>query len=186
MSEPNAKRLSARAAYGRLWRDWLRPHWRVMLVALALMALIAASTAGYAKFMEIVISALENERFDVIWWGPLGIVALTSTKGVSHYLQQVIQNRVLSSVQADMQKHMFDRLVYMDLAHLLAEAPAALATRFSADIELIRLASAQVFGSVRDILTLIATILVMLSIDWAMAIGLVVVFALAFGPIGVA
>ncbi|MCP5086898.1 MAG: ABC transporter ATP-binding protein [Rhodobacteraceae bacterium] len=186
MNEPKAKRLNARAAYGRLWRDWLRPHWRTMLVALVLMALIAASTAGYAKFMEIVISALENERFEVIWWGPLGIVVLTSVKGVSHYLQQVIQNKVLSSVQADMQKHMFDRLVYMDLAHLLAEAPAALATRFSADIELIRLASAQVFGSVRDVLTLIATILVMLSIDWAMAIGLVVVFALAFGPIGIA
>ena len=186
MSEPRAKRLTARAAYGRLWRERLSSHWRVLLVILALMAIVAVSTAGYAKFMEIVISALEGKRFEVIWWGPLGIVALTSSKGISHYLQQVIQNRVLSSVQADMQKHMFDRLVYMDLAHLLAEAPAALATRFSADIELIRLASAHVFGSVRDILTLTATILVMLSIDWAMAIGLVVVFTLAFGPIGIA
>ena len=158
----------------------------LLIVALGLMVVVAVATAGYAKFMEWVIAALENGEFSVIWWGPLGVVVLTVTKGVGHYLQQVVQNNVLSRVQAQMQKHMFDRLVYMDLAHLLAEAPAALAARFSADIELVRQASIMVFGSVRDVLTLIAAILVMLSIDWAMAIGLVMVFALAFGPIGIA
>ena len=186
MSQSPPKRLSARAAYGRMWRDWLAPYWKVLLLALLLMFIVAASTAGYAKFMEMVISALEHKSFEVIWWGPLGIVALTATKGISHYCQQVVQNDVLSKVQANMQKHMFDQLVHMDLAYLLAEAPAALAARFSADIELIRLASTHVFGSVRDVLTLTATIIVMLSIDWAMALGLVVVFAFAFGPIGIA
>ena len=186
MNAPQAPRLNARAAYGRLWREWLTPHWRWLFLALCFMVIVALATAGYAKFMEWVIAALETSDFSVIWWGPFGIVALTATKGCGHYLQQIVQNKVLSEVQADMQKHMFDRLVYMDLAHLLAEAPAALAARFSADIELVRQASIMVFGSVRDVLTLIAAIAVMLSIDWAMAIGLVLVFALAFGPIGVA
>lgn len=186
MNATDTPRLNARAAYGRLWRDWLAPHWPTMVIALFFMVIVALSTAGYAKFMEWVIAALEAKSFSVIWWGPIGIVALTLTKGTGHYCQQIVQNKVLSRVQAEMQKHMFDRLVYMDLAHLLAEAPAALAARFSADIELVRQASILVFGSVRDILTLIAAIVVMLSIDWAMAIGLVLVFALAFGPIGIA
>lgn len=186
MSASETPRLNARQAYGRLWRDWLAPYWPAMLLALFFMVIVAFATAGYAKFMEWVIAALETENFTVTWWGPVGIIALTFTKGLGHYLQQVVQNRVLSRVQAEMQKHMFDRLVYMDLAHLLAEAPAALAARFSADIELVRQASILVFGSVRDVLTLIAAIVVMLSIDWAMAIGLVLVFALAFGPIGIA
>lgn len=186
MSETETPQLNARAAYGRLWRDWLAPHWPKMLLATVFMLIVALATAGYAKFMEWVISALEHKDASVIWWGPAGIVALTLSKGVAHYLQQVVQNRVLSRVQAEMQKFMYDRLVYMDLAYLLAEAPAALAARFSADIELVRQASITVFGSVRDVLTLIAAIIVMLSIDWAMAIGLVLVFALAFGPIGIA
>lgn len=186
MSGSETPRLNARQAYGRLWRDWLAPYWPAMLLALFFMVIVAFATAGYAKFMEWVIAALERENFTVTWWGPVGIIALTFTKGAGHYLQQIVQNRVLSRVQAEMQKHMFDRLVYMDLAHLLAEAPAALAARFSADIELVRQASILVFGSVRDVLTLIAAIVVMLSIDWAMAIGLVLVFALAFGPIGIA
>lgn len=186
MTPAETPQMNARQAYGRLWRDWLAPYWPTLLIALFFMVIVALTTAGYAKFMEWVIAALEAENFDVIWWGPLGIVALTACKGVGHYLQQIVQNRVLSRVQADMQMHMFDRLVYMDLAHLLAEAPAALAARFSADIELVRQASILVFGSVRDVLTLIAAIVVMLSIDWAMAIGLILVFALAFGPIGIA
>lgn len=186
MSDVETPHLNARAAYGRLWREWLAPHWHKMMVAFGFMLIVALSTAGYAKFMEWVISALEHKDPTVIWWGPLGIIGLTFSKGVGHYLQQVVQNNVLSRVQADMQKHMYDRLVYMDLAFLLAEAPAALAARFSADIELVRQASIVVFGSVRDILTLVAAIIVMLSIDWAMAIGLVLVFALAFGPIGIA
>ncbi|PLS23583.1 ABC transporter ATP-binding protein [Neptunicoccus cionae] len=186
MSETDTPQLNARAAYGRLWREWLAPHWPKMLLATFFMLIVALATAGYAKFMEWVISALEVKDASVIWWGPAGIVALTLSKGIAHYLQQVVQNRVLSRVQAEMQKFMYDRLVYMDLAYLLAEAPAALAARFSADIELVRQASITVFGSVRDVLTLIAAIIVMLSIDWAMAIGLVLVFALAFGPIGIA
>lgn len=176
--------MTARTAYGRMWRDWLAPHWGKMVVSVMLMAIVAVATAGYAKFMEWVITALQDTASGVIWWGPLGIVALTGTKGIASYLDQRVQNRLLSTVQADMQKLMFDRLVNMDLAHLLAEAPAALATRFSADIELIRYASGQVFGSVRSVFTLIATIVVMLSIDWMMAISLIVVFGLAFGPIG--
>ena len=186
MNKTEKTSLNARQAYERLWREWLAPHWAKLLIALFFMLIVALATAGYAKFMEWVIAALESKSFAVIWWGPLGIIALTLTKGIGHYSQQIVQNKILSRVQAEMQKHMFDRLVYMDLAHLLAEAPAALATRFSADIELVRQASVIVFGSVRDILTLIAAIVVMLSIDWAMAIGLVLVFALAFGPIGIA
>ena len=186
MNKTEKTSLNARQAYERLWREWLAPHWAKLLIALFFMLIVALATAGYAKFMEWVIAALESKSFAVIWWGPLGIIALTLTKGIGHYSQQIVQNKILSRVQAEMQKHMFDRLVYMDLAHLLAEAPAALATRFSADIELVRQASIIVFGSLRDILTLVAAIVVMLSIDWAMAISLVLVFALAFGPIGIA
>lgn len=73
----------------------------------------------------------------------------------------------------------------MDLANLLAESPAALATRFSADIELIRGSTNSILGSITAILTVIATFGVMLSIDWALTISLIFIFILAFGPVGI-
>ncbi|MBC6441881.1 MAG: ABC transporter ATP-binding protein [Rhodobacteraceae bacterium] len=181
-----ASRITAHAAYGRLWRDWLRPHWPAIILVLIFMVFVAGATAGYAKFMEWVIGALEAMDFSVVWWGPLGVVGLTAVKGSAHYAQQVTQNNILTGLQARMQKHMFNRLVRMDLTHLLAESPAALAARFSADIELIRAAAGVVFGGLRDVMTLTAAIVVMLSIDWVMALVLIPVFFLAFGPMGIA
>ena len=80
---------------------------------------------------------------------------------------------------------MFNSLVHMDLANLLAESPAALATRFSADIELIRGSTNSILGSITAILTIIATFGVMLSIDWTLTISLIFIFLLAFGPVGI-
>lgn len=186
MSKSKAIRNTARYAYGRLWRDWLRGHAAVLGFTFLLMMIVAAAAAGYAKFMQVIIAAFEVSSPTVIWWGPLGIIALVIVKGLSQYFQQVLQNRVLSRMQADLQGKMFNSLVHMDLSNLLAESPAALAARFSADIELIRNSTRDVFGSITAILTVIATFVVMISIDWALTIGLIFIFVFAFGPVGVA
>jgi subfamily B ATP-binding cassette protein MsbA len=186
MSKITTHKNTARSAYARLWRDWLRGHAPVLSFTLLLMIVVAAAAAGYAKFMQAIIAAFEVNSPSVIWWGPLGIIALVIVKGLCQYFQQVLQNGVLSRMQADLQSKMFRSLVNMDLANLLAESPAALASRFSADIELIRGSTRDVFGSITAILTVIATFIVMISIDWALTIGLIFIFVFAFGPVGIA
>jgi len=186
MAEIQTKRLTAREAYGRLWHDWVKKHWPSLMVSVVLMIIIALTTAGYAKFMEYAIGGLEARDVNIVFWAPIGIILLTLTRSICHYSNVILQNRILSRVQADMQREMYDTLVDMDLGQLLAEAPAAIAARFSADIELIRMATVAVFGSLRDVLTLIATIAVMLSIDWAMTLALICVFGLVFLPVGIA
>lgn len=186
MINTHSKKLTGREAYGRLWHGWVKQHWRVLLLSAGLMVIIALTTAGYAKFMEFAIGGMEARDADIVYWAPLGIIALTLTRSICHYLNVTLQNRILSRVQADMQREMYNTLVDMDLAQLLAEAPAAIAARFSGDIELVRSATIAVFGSLRDVLTLIATIAVMLSIDWAMTLALMCIFALIFVPVGLA
>ncbi|MBL4749259.1 MAG: ABC transporter ATP-binding protein, partial [Amylibacter sp.] len=186
MSDIKTRKLTAREAYGRLWHGWVKKHWSLLILSACLMIVIALATAGYAKFMEYAIGGLEKRDMGVIFWAPIVIIALTLTRSISHYTNVLLQNRILSRVQADMQREMYDTLVDMDLSQLLSEAPAALAARFSADIEVVRGATIAVFGSLRDVLTLIATVAVMLSIDWAMTLALMAIFALIFAPIGVA
>ena len=186
MNKIITRQLTAREAYGRLWHGWVKKHWSALLFSVGLMVIIALATAGYAKFMEFSIGGLEARDPDIIFWAPVGIIGLTLTRSICHYTNVILQNRILSRVQADMQREMYDTLVDMDLAQLLSEAPAAIAARFSADIELVRGATVAVFGSLRDVLTLIATIAVMLSIDWVMTLALVSIFALVFIPVGFA
>ena len=186
MAEIQTKQLNAREAYGRLWHGWVKKHWTSLMMSVVLMVIIALTTAGYAKFMEYAIGGLEARNADVVFWAPIGIIALTLTRSICQYSNVLLQNRILSRVQADMQREMYDTLVDMDLGQLLAEAPAAIAARFSADIELVRAATIAVFGSLRDVLTLIATVAVMLSIDWAMTLALMCIFGLVFLPVGFA
>jgi subfamily B ATP-binding cassette protein MsbA len=186
MTNTETTRLTARTAYGRLWHGWLKQHWPLLIISVGLMVVIALATAGYAKFMEYAIAGLEARDAGVVYWAPISIIALTMTRGICHYLNVILQNRILCRVQADMQREMYDTLVDMDLAELLAEAPAAIAARFSADIELVRNATVAVFGSLRDVMTLVATFIVMLSIDWAMTLALMCIFALVFAPVGIA
>ena len=185
MAEKNPKVLSARDAYSRLWNEWLKEHSFGLAITFVLMFFVAISAAGYAKFIQIIISAFETNSASVIWWGPVGIISLAIIKGLSQYSQLLMQNRILSRVQANLQYKMFNSLVHMDLANLLAESPAALATRFSADIELIRGSTNSILGSITAILTIIATFGVMLSIDWTLTISLIFIFLLAFGPVGI-
>ncbi|MDB2707659.1 ABC transporter ATP-binding protein/permease [Amylibacter sp.] len=185
MAEKNPKVLSARDAYSRLWNEWLKEHSFSLAITFVLMFFVAISAAGYAKFIQLIISAFETNSASVIWWGPVGIISLAIIKGISQYGQLLMQNRILSRVQANLQYKMFNSLVHMDLANLLAESPAALATRFSADIELIRGSTNSILGSITAILTIIATFGVMLSIDWTLTISLIFIFLLAFGPVGI-
>lgn len=184
--EQNTPKMTLRTAYGRLWHGWVKQHWAMLSVSVLLMIIIAGATAGYAKFMEFAIAGLESRDESIIYLAPLGIIALTMTRGVCQYINLLVQNKMLSRVQADLQHEMYNTLVDMDLAHLLAEAPAAIAARFSADIDLVRTATAAVFGSVKEVLTLIATVIVMLSIDWTMTLALVCIFGLVFVPVGIA
>ena len=62
----------------------------------------------------------------------------SQSRVLANTVNYLIQNKILSRMQVKLQNKMFNSLVNMDLANLLAESPAALATRFSADIELIR------------------------------------------------
>ena len=185
MAKKNPKILSARDAYIRLWSEWLKEHSFSLAFTFVLMFFVAVSAAGYAKFIQIVISAFETKSASVIWWGPVGIISLAVIKSLSKYTQLLMQNKILSRVQVNLQNKMFISLVNMDLANLLAESPAALATRFSADIELVRDATNSILGSITAILTVIATFGVMLSIDWTLTISLIFIFLLAFGPVGI-
>ena len=185
MAKKNQKIMTARYAYSRLWRDWLKEHYVTLGFTFILMIIVAISAAGYAKFIQIIISAFEVNSVTVIWWGPLGIISLALAKGLSQYFQIILQNSVLSRMQANLQSKMFSCLVNMDLANLLAESPAALAARFSADIELARASTTAILGSITAILTIFATFAVMLSIDWALTISLIFIFLFAFGPVGI-
>ena len=181
MPDPETQRPVS--PWRRLWRDWLSPHWVLLAVSLAMTLLVAAASGGYSKLIQLVMTAFQAGTPSVLWWGPLGVIALSSASAIGQFFKEITGNRVTNRMETELRKSMFASLVGTDLARLQTEAPAGLASRFSSDIGLVGNAVRSMLGGVTGILTIVVTVAVMLSIDWSLTLGICVIFALALIPV---
>jgi subfamily B ATP-binding cassette protein MsbA len=171
--------------FWRLWRDWLAPHWVLLAVAVAMTAVVSVAAAGYSKLIQMVMTAFDRSDPSVLWWGPAGVVGLTLASALGQYYKETTGNRVITRMETELRKAMFARLVGTDLARLQTEAPAGLAARFSSDISLVGGAVRAMLAGFTGILTIVATLAVMVSIDWRLTLGTIAIFAVALVPVNV-
>lgn len=171
--------------YRRIWRDWLVPHRALIFASFGFMVVNALASAGYSKMIQLIISAYETAIPTVIWWGPLGIVVISALKGFSTYFRSLTSNVALGRFEVSLQKAMYNKLLYADLSRLQTDSPASLAVRLSSDVGMISGAFQQLMGGISSVLIIVATLGVMLSIDWQITLVLVVIFGMAVVPVNV-
>ena len=184
----------------RFWSGWLTPHAGVLFLATLLMAVVAAASASYPWLFGQVIDALaklsagqEARPEGAPAWmapaamamvGPLAIIVATMIKGVALYASTVLTNRVALAATTKLQQDLFAKLLTLDFARLSAEPSGAFSARFLNDINAVREAVLRAANSlVRDILTLIGVIGVMILGDWQLALVCLVILPLAIGPV---
>jgi len=119
------KDKTADAGYRRLWRDWLSEYRGLIFASFGFMIIMAVASAAYAKFIQLIITAYETADTSVIYWGPISIILIAVSKGVSMYFQQVASNTALFRFEADLKKAMYSSLIHADLFRLQGETPAA-------------------------------------------------------------
>ncbi len=181
MREPTSPPTAS--PWWRLWRDWMVPQWRLLAVAVVMTAMVAVASAGYSKLIQLVMAAFEAGQPGVIWWGPVGVICLSCANGIGQYFKETTGTHATTRMETELRKTMFARLVGSDLARLQTEAPAGLAARFSSDIGLVGGSVKALLGGITGILTIAVTFAVMLSIDWALTLGICAIFALALVPV---
>ena len=174
---------NADTGYRRLWRDWLSPYRGLILLSVVFLVVAAFGAAGYSKAVQLIIQAYETADTSVIYWGPLSIIALSMTKGLSNYIRIVAASTAFSRLEADLQEKMYQKLLFADLSRLQSDTPAALAMRFSSDTQLVRLAVEAALEGLSSVLIIVATVAIMMSIDWQVTLVLVLVFSGAVVPV---
>ena len=172
----------------RLWRDWMRPHIRTLLVILVLVAFVAAATGLYPTLIKMAFDAFAARDERVIYLGPVLVVAVTAVKGFSLLGLTILTNRVVTRIEADMQTALYGHLIDADLAQAARESPAALTQRFTTDFTFIREALTRLSTVfLREVATVIAVVAAMIWIDPVLTLvaALTVPFvALPIGKIG--
>ena len=151
----------------RLVQDRWRAHLGSYIVAFALMAVVAGTTAGAAWMMKNVINKIFVEQSkDAVVWVPLVIVGIFIVKGFATYLQELTMSRIGNRIVAEMQKRMYDHILRMDVGFFQRMASGDLIARMSHSSNAARdMLNTTALSLGRDLLTLIGLVIVMITQD---------------------
>ncbi|MDX1712080.1 MAG: ABC transporter transmembrane domain-containing protein, partial [Rhodovibrionaceae bacterium] len=169
----------------RLYRGYLRHQLPRLGGAVLCMAVVAATTAGFTQIIKPIINdifvARREEMLLPIAASALGIFV---AKGLATYGQAYLMSYVGQRIVANMQRHLFERVVRADLAYFNTTSPGKLVSRFVNDIQMMRNATSNTLTGIgRDALTLMALVGVMFYEDWLLALVSFFAFPAAAFPI---
>ncbi len=169
---------------GRFWRDWMRPHWRRMLVALGLMIFVGVATSAYPLLVREAFDRFEAKDTSALWAIPLLVIAATFIRGLALYYQVVVTNTVVLRVVTNLQQAVFSHLLHADYARITAEPVGVLMSRTTSDAGRINgTVSRLMTNVVRDSLSIVALVGTMIYMDWLLSLIVLVIYPLAAVPI---
>lgn len=159
-----------------------RRYWPRYAIAMIFMSISGACTALAAWIMKDVINDIFVARDRVaMMLIPLAIAGLFLLRGVTIYLGEVTLNRVGNRIVAETQSKLFQHLLKQDSAFFKAYPSGDILTRMTGNAAALRNLLNQISLSLgRDLITLIALLIVMLSQDTIMSIMVFAVGPLVF------
>jgi len=152
----------------RLWRDHVREHVPLLLVAAVFMTLEGASFGAFAWLVRPLFDELftEGSMDGVIWVASL-ITMLFIVRALSGFVQRLIVVRVGLRVTNSLQSRLVNHMLSLDLRFFLDNAPGALIERVRGDTSALqKLASSTLISVGRDTFTLLSLLVVMIATDW--------------------
>ncbi|MEO0398100.1 MAG: ABC transporter ATP-binding protein [Pseudomonadota bacterium] len=180
----------------RLWRTYLRPYRGKLAGSLAAMAAYSASMSAIPVGVELINSTFTGEvravglprvpaleALSVVFWGPVLIVLLGSANAAAQYLHARLSASAALAALTDMQRDFYDKLVRIDDGQLRALGTGQTVARLTNDVTVLRETLTRASNAVRDLLTLVALLGLMLFYDWALFLVVFTVFPALGWPV---
>ena len=164
--------------------DYARPYWRslaLMLVAIGITALIGLIPP--LLFRDLIDNVLPNRDYARLNWLALGMIGIPVISGLISVAQRYLSARVGEGIICDLRQTMYDHLQRMSLRFFTRTRSGEIVSRFNNDVVG---AQSAVTGTLPDIvtnsITLASTLVVMLAIEWRLALLSVAVLPLFLLP----
>lgn len=169
----------------RIVQTYLRPHRFRIVLATICMIMVAGASAANAYIMQPVLDDIfvrqDRTMLSVI---PLIVGLIAVASAVGNYGQQVNMRYVGQHVIATMQMDLFSHLMRADLALFHDQSAGRLISRFTNDIQMMRNAVSNVLvGVVKEALTFVFLVGVMIYQSWELAFIASILFPVAIWPI---
>ena len=169
----------------RLYHEYLSQFKGKMALAGVLMALVAATTAANAWLMQPVLDDIFlNKNRDMLYVIPIAVLVIFTVKSVATYGQSLILQLMGQRILATMQQQLYRHLIHADIGLFTQASSGRLISRFTNDIYIMRQSVSSLFtGVIKEVLTLIFLVAVMLYQSWELALVALVIFPVTAWPI---
>jgi ATP-binding cassette subfamily B protein len=164
--------------------DYARPYWRSL--ALMLAAIAATAFIGLVPpllYRDLIDNVLPNRDFARLNLLALGMIGIPLISGLIGVGQRYLSSRVGEGIICDLRQSMYNHLQSMSLRFFTRTKSGEIVSRFNNDVVG---AQSAVTGTLPDIvsngLTLVSTLVVMITIDWRLALLSVAVLPLFLLP----
>ncbi|ABD06306.1 ABC transporter related [Rhodopseudomonas palustris HaA2] len=156
----------------RLVMEQASVYWRRYLLAFGLMAIAAAATALSAYLLgQVINQAYVDRNLQGIMILSVVSLAIFTVKGVATYGQSVILTQIKNAILANNQRRLFDKLMRENLAFYSQRHSSEFLARLTAGANSVTEVLNLLINAVgRDLLSLIALVIVMVSQDPFMAL----------------
>jgi subfamily B ATP-binding cassette protein MsbA len=156
----------------RLLRDYIGNRWVLLSFGVACMVLSAAMNGALAGIINPAIKRIFilKHSADLIRI-PLEIMAVIILRAAASFGEQSITNTIAERISADVQRDMFRSQIRLDIGGLNAVHSSEMISKFLYDTTLLRNAITRgLLGMGREVLTLIAMLVVMFWQNWELTL----------------
>jgi subfamily B ATP-binding cassette protein MsbA len=183
-------RASTFALAGRLWTEFLSRYRGKLALALAGMGVYAASAAAIPAGVEWINARLSGDQpsfgaltGNVVVIGPAVVIVLGLLNAGAQYLQARLSSSAALHALRDIQSAIFEKLVDIDEAQLRALGPGQAISMLTNDVTVLRETLQRCLTAIRDLLTLLALVAVMIWYDWVLVLVVAGIYAVIGWPV---
>lgn len=171
--------MTSSQLYRRLL-TYLRPHWRLVSVALLAMGVIAALEPMLPALMQpLVDDSLIAKDKQAMLWVPLALLAVFMVKGLAEYVASVVSQGVAQRTMADLRSAMFAKMMTLPIDKQQQIGSANLLSRVTFDVTQVATALSEVWiVIIRDTLIILGLVVFLLYTSWQLTL-----FIIAIAPI---
>lgn len=171
--------MSSSQLYRRLL-TYLRPHWRLVSIALIAMGVIAALEPMLPALMKpLVDDSLIAKDKQAMMWVPLALLGVFVLKGLAEYVASVVSQGVAQRTMADLRSAMFAKMMTLPIDKQQQMGSSNLLSRVTFDVTQVATALSEVWiVIIRDTLIILGLVGFLLYTSWQLTL-----FIIAIAPI---
>ncbi|MEQ8266402.1 MAG: ABC transporter ATP-binding protein [Parvibaculum sp.] len=155
----------------RMSREYLKPHWRLAVSALAASVVVAAATGALPVLIKHALDNIVGSDSWMLLMVAGGAIAATFIQAVATYFSKVNMNTIGQRIVATIQQRMFGRIMHADLAWVSGTHSGRFISSFLYDAMRVRDSiTTTVIDLGQNLLTVIALIGAMFYLNWQLAL----------------